>query len=486
MSETENGSLAHRTVRNVAWLGSGQAIRQVVALLTMIVLARFLGPGEFGIFAMTLFVNELAQLVVDFGMGAALVQRKEINQLLLSSCFWINVAVASAAAMILIATGPWIAAYFDQPIVRWLMLATGLNLLLSAMAVLPQALLSRRLAFRDIAVGTLIGSLSGACTAIALASAGLGVWALAFQPVVGTLVTLLYLAFRARWRPDFRLQLASVSGLLKFSGQLLLSNIAAHVTRNLTSLILGPAMGVAALGMINMAQTIAWLPVAQFSQTVVRATFPVFAKLQDEMDRFREGFYRATGLVALFAFPLMTGIAALADDLVPVVFGPKWVPASLLVTIACIPALVQSVTTLSGTTLLAVGRADYLLRISLVSLPVTAVALWFMRTETPALALLALAAAMVFASLTSLFAALSAIAADWRRYMSAIGTPAACSALMAAALLVAKELMEAASPVLRLISLSVLGGLIYLGLVWVIKASAIKDALQLARGQREA
>jgi len=486
VSDSESGSLAHRTVRNVAWLGSGQAIRQVVALLTMVVLARYLGPSEFGIFAMTLFVNELAQLVVDFGMGAALVQRKEINQLILSSCFWINVAVASAAALILVAAGPWIAAYFDQPIVRWLMLATGLNLLLSAIAVLPQALLSRRLAFRDIAVGTLIGSLAGACTAIALATAGLGVWALAFQPVVGTLVTLLFLAVRARWRPDFRFQLASVSGLLKFSGQLLLSNMAAHVTRNLTSLILGPAMGVAALGMITMAQTIAWLPVAQFSQTVVRATFPVFAKLQDEMDRFREGFYRATGLVALFAFPLMTGIAVLADDLVPVVFGPKWVPASLLVTIACIPALVQSVTTLSGTTLLAVGRADYLLRISLVSLPITAAALWFMRTETPVMAMLALAAAMIFASLASLFAALSAIAADWRRYMSAISVPAVCSALMATALFVAKQLMEGAPAALRLITLGLVGGLVYLGLVWVIKASAIKDALQLVRGQRGA
>ena len=277
MTDAKPDSLAHRTVRNVAWLGSGQAIRQLVALATMVVLARFLGPSEFGIFAMTLFVNELAQLVVDFGVGAALIQRKEINQLVLSSCFWINVAVAAMAAVVLIAAGPWIAAYFKQPMVRWLMFATAINLLISAMAVLPQALLARRLAFRDVAVSTLVGSLCGAATAIGLALAGAGVWALACQPVVGSSVTLLFLAARAGWLPDFRFQLAAINGLLRFSGQLLLSSLAAYITRSLPVLILGPAMGVATLGLINMAQTIAWLPVAQFSQTVVKATFPVFA-----------------------------------------------------------------------------------------------------------------------------------------------------------------------------------------------------------------
>lgn len=483
MSDTEPGSLAQRTVRNVAWLGSGQAIRQVVALLTMIVLARFLGPSEFGIFAMALFVNELAQLVVDFGMGAALVQRKEIDQRVLSSCFWINVAVAAAAALLLIAAGPLIAAYFDQPTVRWLMLATGLNLLLSAIAVLPQALLARRLAFRDVAVGTLIGSLSGACTAMALAAAGFGVWALAFQPVIGTLVTMLFLFARARWRPDLTFDFAAVAGLLRFSGQLLLSNVLAHVTRNLTSLILGPAMGVSTLGLITMAQTIAWLPVAQFSQTVVRATFPVFAQLQDQMDRFREGFYRATGLVALLAFPLMTGIAVLSDDLLPVVFGPKWASASMLVSIACIPALVQSVTTLAGTTLLAVGRADFLLRISLVSLPATALPLWLMRHESAALALMALAAAMIFSSLVSLSAAVHAIGARWGRFGAVALVPAICSGSMALALLVAKEQLPNLPPATRLLSLSMAGGLIYVGLVWITKPSAIKDALQLIRSR---
>ena len=100
-SDSEGGSRAQRTVRNVAWLGSSQVIRQAISIGATIVLARFLGPAEFGIFAMTLFVNELAQLLVDFGMGSALIQRQQLSRKLLSSCFWINLAVGIATALVL-------------------------------------------------------------------------------------------------------------------------------------------------------------------------------------------------------------------------------------------------------------------------------------------------------------------------------------------------------------------------------------------------
>lgn len=143
--QTPVGSHARRTLTNVAWLGGAQAIRQVTAILATVLLARFLGPTEFGIFAMMIFVNELAQLLVDFGMGSALIQRKEVNQRLLSTCFWINLAIGAGAALLLALMGPWIAAYFEQPLIRWLVLVSGVNLLIAAASVLPQALLETML-----------------------------------------------------------------------------------------------------------------------------------------------------------------------------------------------------------------------------------------------------------------------------------------------------------------------------------------------------
>ncbi|MBN8507261.1 MAG: lipopolysaccharide biosynthesis protein [Burkholderiales bacterium] len=477
-------SRAHRTILNVAWLGSAQAIRQAVAILATILLARFLGPTEFGIFAMMVFVNELAQLLVDFGMGSALIQRKDIHQRLLSSCFWINLGVGAVAALTLLVLGPWIAAYFEQPLIRWLLLASGVNLLIAAVTVLPQALLSRRLAFRDVALGTLLGSVCGAITAVAMASAGFGVWSLALQPVAGNAATMLLLYARARWLPSFEFDLEGVRGLLVFSGQLLGSNVIGHVTRNLTSLILGPAMGAPALGLITMAQTVTWLPIAQFSQAVVRATFPVFSQMQDDLERFRQAVYRSAGAIGMLAFPMLIGIAVLAGDLMPVVFGPKWRDAAPLVVVLCGFSIVQCVATLAGTSLLAAGRGGLFLATNVVGLPVMATALWLNCDGSVMQAVVALVIASTALQLLTLGAAIHAIRGRWRDYLQPLARPMLCSTLMAAAMLLVAPWLGAQQPAVRLVALGVVGALVYPVLSLVLNRKATMELVGLVFNRR--
>jgi len=467
----------------VAWLGSSQVIRQGISILTTVVLARFLGPAEFGIFAMTLFVNELAQLLVDFGMGSALVQRKEISQKLLSSCFWINLAVGVVAALVLVLAGPWIAAYFEQPMVRWLLLASGVSLIIAALSVLPQALLARELAFRDVALATLLGSLAGAAAAIAAAVAGLGVWSLAMQPALGSLTTTLLLFARTRWLPGLEFSWVEVKEVMAFSIQLLGSSVLGHVTRNLTSLILGPAMGAAALGLLTMAQTIAWLPVAQVSQAVVRATLPVFSQLQGDLHRFREGFYKATSIIALLTFPLIAGIAVLAPDLVPTVFGAKWANASPLVQALCGLSLVQCVATLSGTALLALGRAGTLMRLSLIGLPLTAATLWVARDSTLLQAVLWLVAASIVMYALSMTLALKAIGGRWRDLLRSVCVPLLNCLISASLLWALRSVCAELDAVVRLFVMAAVGGLTYAGLCWWLSKEAVRTLISLIRGK---
>lgn len=448
----------------------------------MVLLARFLGPVEFGIFAMTVFVNELAQMLVDFGMGSALVQRKEISQRILASCFWVNVAVGVAAAAVLLAASPLIAAYFKQPLVQGLLIGSALNILVSSVAVIPQSLLARELAFRDVTVATTIGSFCGAGVALGTAVMGFGVWALALQPLAGTIVATAIMFRRTGWRPTAEFELAGISGILKFSGHLLFSNVLGHVSRNVTSLILGPAMGAAALGKITMAQTITWLPVAQISQTVVRATYPVFAKLQDDMPKFRDGFYRATAMIALLAFPLMVGIGVLAVDLVPVAFGPKWSEVSTLVAITCVPAFVQCVATLSGTVLLGAGRSDILSRLALLALPVSAIPLWLAKEGSPVVVVAVLSASTVLLNLLTLATAMRVIDGSWRRYAGSTLRPAFCAFAMGLLLWVAIQLSPAEYPLVRLVLLSAAGAVIYAALTWLFNRTAAKEAIQLLGG----
>lgn len=477
-------SRAQKTFLNVAWLSSGQAIRQIIAILATVVLARFLGPAEFGLFAIMVFVNELAQLLVDFGMGSALIQRKEINDRLLASCFWINLAVGGVAAIALALSGPLIATYFEQPAIAWLLYASGANLLIAAATVLPQSLLARRLAFKEVALGALLGSLCGAGAATALAVAGFGVWALAAQPVVGGLLNAAFLFWRAQWAPKWTFSIAEVRGLLVFSGQLLGSNVLVHVTRNLTTLILGPAMGPGALGLITLAQTVTWLPIAQFSQAVVRATLPVFSQMQSDLALFRRSLYSACGMVGMLAFPMLAGIGILSDDLVPVVFGGKWVDAVPLVTVLSVLSMIQCVTTLSGTALLAAGHGGTLLRLSAFGLPLVALALWSQRNEGVLMAVVALSAATAAIQLMQLGEALRAIQGRWKDYVAPLVRPLICSLLMSVALIALKPSLADFGSLVRLILLSALGAAIYVMLSLLINRARMLQLWGLIRAAR--
>jgi len=482
MSDEQKESLSARTVKNVAWLGSSQAIRQFVGIVTTLLMARFLLPSDYGIFAMTLFVAELAQLFVDFGIGSALIQRKHVDQRMLSTCFWLNMGVAVIAGLVVVASGPFAAAYFKQPLVAQLLLVCAVNLLISGMAVLPQAVLSRQLAMHHVAVGTTIGSLSAAAVTLSMAAAGFGVWALVFQPLIGTTVNLAYLLWKSRWRPSMVFDLSSIDGVLRFSGHMLAGGTVSQFTRNMPHLIFAPTLGASALGLLSMAMTVAWTPVAQLSGVAVRAIYPAFARLQDEKARMSAALFRALEVIGLVSWPILTALAVMASDLMPTVFGPQWADAAPLVTIFCVVSMIQCITSLSGSTLLALGRSDIGMRLALVSLPVAFIALWPVRNETLPVAALALAGSTVFMLLLGFWFAVRNLGCGWRALLQLLARPLAASAVMGLSMAVLQAQLQGHLPALgRMVVVAIAGVLVYGLATWTLNRAALLGTVSLLR-----
>lgn len=485
MNNNKQDSLARRTMSNVFWLGGSQVLRQGVSIVATIFLARYLAPSDYGVFAMTMFVSELAQMLINFGMGTILVQRKDVDQVLLSSCFWINIGAGALVASVLVFSGPWIALYFSQPILQWLVIASALNLLIAVSATLPQVLLSRELNFRAIAEGSLFGSLAGSTCAVILALSGFGVWALVLQPPLGTLINTIYLYLRARWRPSWVFNFTEIRGLLVFSGQLLGSNVLGHINRNLLRVILGPMMGATALGLITMSQTVTWLPLSQISQTIVRATFPVFARMQDDWGRLRPALYSASGVIGLIAFPLLAGICMLAPDLMWVVFGAQWMDAVPLLRVFSLAAMIQCATTLTGSVLLAAGRADRQFLLDLLSLPITAGVLWLNRNAPLLQVVFACACVAVFFQVCALAFSLQVVRGRWADYLRPFWRPVVGCCLMSGVLYLVHLNMDSYAAFTRLISLSIIGAVFYIGWAfWADRAMTMK-LVNLVRNRSE-
>jgi len=369
-------NLGTRAVRGVAWLGGGQLLRQGIGFLTTITLTRLLAPDDFGLFAMTFVAVELAQLITNFGFGAAIVQRQVTSNQVLNTCFWLNILISVLICGLMLAAAPAIGAYFGRVELEDLMAPLALNVAISAALVVPQAILTMRLQFRQIILAQLVGSVVAAVVVVSAASAGLGYWSLALQPLVGSAVTCAVMMVFCRWRPSWQFDFSAVRDMMDFSGFVLIGGIVGFVARSMPIFIIGRMLGSSSLALYGLASGITGTIIYQVSSVIVRVLFPTLSIIKDDPPRLRAAWARATAGIAAIAMPVMAGIAATAADFVVIVLGAQWADAAAPLRWLCISMAFQSVLTTSGTVLLARGQARLGFVLASVSAGAYALALW--------------------------------------------------------------------------------------------------------------
>lgn len=362
--------LRSQAVKGVFWTGLGQVMRQVVQVVGSIALARMLAPDDFGVLGMAMFFVGIGQLFADFGIGSAIVQARMDDRVVLSTCFWLNMAVAGTMALTILIASPWIAAFYHRQDLTAVIAVLSINLLIAGSQVVPLALLYRDMRFADLARVQVLGSLAGASVAIAMAWSGAGVWALVAQPLVGSSVTLSLCIAALRWRPCLEFSWVRTEPLARFSFALLGTNLVGYANRNVDSMLVGRFLGAGPLGIYSMAIQLMLYPLQQVSSVIVRVLFPTLVKIKDDPERMRGAYLKAVGAIAFITFPMMAGLFAVADDFVLVVFGDDWIPMAPVLKILAWVGMMQSVATTVGTIYLSVGKPQIALKVSLVAMPV--------------------------------------------------------------------------------------------------------------------
>jgi len=356
MSDEADKGLAVKATRGVFWVGGGQFVRQLVQMLTAIVLARLLVPEDFGLLGMAIVFVGISQLFADFGIGAAIVQSKETPEIALASSFWLNVLIGLLLVAIICLAAPFIAAFYGDERIEPLIMVLSVTLLLSALMVVPRAILYKELQFQDVVKSQVYGSMVGSLLAIVLALSGFGVWSLVLQPLVGSLMTVVLTFYYSGWRPRLSYSWHSVRSLANFSMPVLGADLMNYAYRNGDSLIIGKILGSQQLGYYSLAYQIMLYPMTQVSSVIVRVLFPTLSKMQDDMQRFSAAYLKSVATISLITFPLMAGLFALADDFILLLFGEKWLPMTDVLRILCWVGLMQSVSTSVGTIYLSTGN----------------------------------------------------------------------------------------------------------------------------------
>jgi O-antigen/teichoic acid export membrane protein len=475
------GGLQRHVVRGLAWTLIGTWGRQGLDLLVFIVLARLLAPAEIGLVALATVFVLFAQLIVDQGLGDALVQRRDITRSHIDTAFWAAMATGLLLTIaMLLGAGP-ISVILKEPGLQPILQVLSVTFILTAVTSIQIALLRRALAFRSVALRAIAASAGGGVVGVVMAFWGAGAWALVGQQVASSVFSVLTLWWVTNWRPSFHASRSDFRELFGFGIHIVGSDVLTFLTRNLDSLLIGAVLGPLALGFYTVGFRILSASQTVLVQITRKMTFPVFSRLQHDRDRMRRAYFRVTRASALAIVPGYVGLSLVATELTIVLFGGRWQQSGLVATILLLTGPVVSIQAFSIALLNAVGRPDVAFRFRLLTTLTSVVGF---AVAVP-FGIVAVAVAYVVRGYVLLPLNLRWMAqyADipTGEYLRQMRGVAAATATMAAAMLGSKWLLLSGfGPATLLGSELLLGGLVFFASLWLVDRPLIRDVVQVA------
>jgi O-antigen/teichoic acid export membrane protein len=340
--------IKERTVKGFVGLGTAKILAQTFAWTLSIAIARLLDPADYGLMALGMFFVNFFSFISEFGLGSALIQRKDLEDRDIHTSFWVMLAANVGIFLVVMLMSHLIADFYETPKLALVIQVLGLHFIISSVRTVPLCLLTRELQFERCARAELYGSLVSSAAMLWLAFHQFGVWCLVLGSVIDNIVTSVFMLRYYPWAPRPVFEYGRVKGMLRYGSSVNGAKILTYLSSNADNLIVGKALGGHALGLYNMAFVIGTMPTRNVAPIIFRIWFPVLARLQDDRERSRQYLLTFSRYIALCAAPAMLGMMLVADDFVSVVLGQKWesmvMPLRLLCSVGILKALAVTLT----------------------------------------------------------------------------------------------------------------------------------------------
>lgn len=363
------GELRKKAIKGVFWSGIEKVGVKTISFIVSIIIARILTPSDYGIIGMILIFIAIANIFIDSGMSQALVQKKNRTDADLSTAFYFNMAIAFVCYIVLFFTAPLISRFYNVDILTPILRVLGLNIIISSFATVQRANLLATLDFKTIAFVNLVGVIVSGGVGIWMAYTGFGVWALVFQQMSSLIVSTSIYWIIGKWKPHSSFSIESFRHLWNFGSKLLATGLVATILREIYTVAIGKYYKSNELGYYTRAVQTSDMVALTTNDLINAVTFPVLSTLQDNRQHLAEVYSKMMGMTAFFVFPIMTGLAVVAEPLVSVLLTDKWLPAVPLLQWLCFARIFTPISSLNMNILNAVGRSDLFMKVDFSKIP---------------------------------------------------------------------------------------------------------------------
>lgn len=349
---------------------AGQAYSLVIQTVSVVVLARLISPGDFGLVAAVVAVIGVSDLFRDFGLSAATMRAKHLTKEEQDNLFWLNTAFGVIATVVVAACAPLIGMLYDNPRIPGVVVVLSLSFTINGMTTQFNADLIRRLRFTAVTLIRVIASTGALAAAIILALMGASYWALIAQRLVILLLMMLFSIVFAGWIPGRPHRHTSVRHYLRFGAALFGTQVLTYASANVDNIGIGVAWGSVPLGYYDRSYRLLVTPLTQINAPMLEIALPTLSRAHEDHATFERYTLRAQ-LVGGYVLATMFALAAgLSPSLILLLLGRGWGPVVPIFAVLAIGGVFRSTAQIAYWVFLAANRSSAQLKMSLIISPV--------------------------------------------------------------------------------------------------------------------
>ena len=354
-------SLKQEAITGLKWTSMSTVIVAILQLTQLAILARFLDPSAFGLMALVMVVIGFSQAFLDMGISNAIIHKQEVTKDQLSTLYWVNIFAGLVLFFIIVLIAPFISEFYKEPELTKLILIISLTFIIQPFGQQFMVLWQKKLRFSEIARIDIVNKSISLVVSVYLAYKGYGVYAIVFGVLAGIVSQTIQFVFIGlkEYRPGFVFKIGEVREFLSFGAYQMGEKTINYFNYQIDTILIGKLLGVEALGIYTVAKRIIMTPSQIINPIITKVTFPVMAKLQDDIPRLKNIYLKTINYLSSVNFPIYVFIFIFAHDIVLIIFGEKWLEAVYIMKILSIWGALRSTGNPVGSLLLARGKANW-------------------------------------------------------------------------------------------------------------------------------
>jgi PST family polysaccharide transporter len=369
MRESSSG-LKQKTARGAFFQIVGQGANFVLRLGSMVLLARLVTPEHFGLVGMVTAITGLLNLMRDGGLPQATVQRAALTEDLVSTLFWLNLAIGVVLALLCAMAAPFVAFLYKEPRLLWVTVALGSGFLFHGASAQHRALLQRGMRFGTLVAIDIAALILSIGVGVWMAIAGLGYWALVGMALSPLAAGMIGVWLATGWMPRRPRRGTGARSMLRYGGMITVSGFVVYIAYNADKVLLGRFWGAEVLGVYGRAYQLISIPTENLHSAMSFVMFPALARVREDPQRLRNYFLKGYGLFLSVVLPITIACCVFASDIVRVLLGPQWDAAVPVFQLLAPTILAFAFLNPMAYLMLATGRALRSLTIAFLILPV--------------------------------------------------------------------------------------------------------------------